>query len=300
MSKIYQFIEPIIAKVMFALTILFLALVAIIVQYLQTDNGFQRLFCFQQIIDLLVILWPIFFFERVIYLIFCKRRTWKSVITLFVIFLIPPLRLAIKRCDAQEYIWWNNNWQLVNGKLYKQIEKKFLYPILIISLIMIPFWVLEIFYPAKVSSLPFLYHLINFGNALIWGVFAAEFIIMISIAKDKTQYLIKHWLEFFIIILPLLALTRFIIIAKYLKISKSTYLIWFVKLQGILNIYRTRSVINRIIRILIIIDIVKRFYQRKNPHKYLLILQNKLAKHEEEIAEIKAKIEEVKAIINKP
>ncbi len=296
MNKIYQSIEPIIAKVMFFLTILFLALIAIIIQYLQTDNGPQRLFCFQQIVYLLYILWPVFFLERILYLIFCKQTTWKSFIALFVITIIPPLRLTTRRCNAHEYIWWDNNWQLVNDLLYNHIEKKFLYPILVMSLIMIPFWLLEIFYP-KISSLTFLYHLINFGNALIWGVFVSEFIIMISIAKKRSQYLIKHWLEFFIIILPLLALTRFIIIAKYIQVSKSTYLVWILKLQGILNIYRTKSVINRIIRVLIVIDVVKRFYQRKNPQKYLLILQDKLAEQEQGITEIKAKISEVKAII---
>jgi len=184
----------------------------------------------------------------------------------------------------------------VDKSLYQRIEKQFLYPILLISLIMIPFWIMEIF--EKTSIHPLLYHIINWGNAVIWGLFLTEFIIMISITQKKGHYVIKHWLELFIIILPLLALSRFILITKYLKISKSTYILWLVKIQNMLNIYRARSVINRLIRILIIIDIVKRFYQRKNPQRYLLILKNELREKEEEVTDLKNKISETKILIN--
>jgi len=132
---------------------------------------------------------------------------------------------------------------LVNKLLYERIETQFLYPILASSLFMMPFWIAEIFFSAR--SHPFLYHRINLGNAVIWGLFLTEFILMISITKKRISFLFEHWLELFIIILPLLALTRFILIAKYLKISKSTYLLWFVKAQTLLNVYRAKSVTNK-------------------------------------------------------
>ncbi|RKZ63281.1 MAG: hypothetical protein DRR16_11310 [Candidatus Parabeggiatoa sp. nov. 3] len=113
----------------------------------------------------------------------------------------------------------------------------------------------------------------NLGNALIWGLFVTEFTILISIAPKRFHYLITHWLELFIIILPMLALTRFLLIAKYLKVSKTSYFLLFVKIQDILNIYRARSVLHRIIRILIIINIVKRLYQRRNSKKYLFCVK---------------------------
>ncbi|MDM8567527.1 hypothetical protein QUF74_18000, partial [Candidatus Halobeggiatoa sp. HSG11] len=126
-----------------------------------------------------------------------------------------------------------------------------------------------------------------------------EFIILSSICKKPLNYAITHWLELSIIILPMLALARFILISKYLQLSKTTYLLWVVKIQNMLNIYRTRSVLNRIIRILVIIDIVRRFYQRKNPQKYLEMLQEKLQDKEQEVAEMKTQIAEIKALIEK-
>ncbi|MEK8020030.1 MAG: hypothetical protein VSS75_024415 [Candidatus Parabeggiatoa sp.] len=61
MSQLYQSIEHLIAKIMFYLTILFLSLVPIIIQYLQIDNGLERLLFSQEIVTLLWVLWPIFF-----------------------------------------------------------------------------------------------------------------------------------------------------------------------------------------------------------------------------------------------
>jgi hypothetical protein len=298
MTKIYQSIEHIIARIMFFLTIIFLSLVAIILQYLQIDNGLELLPYSRQLISILLILWPFFFLDRILYLIFCNKRTWKSYVGLFLITLLPPLHLAARRCDDQTYIWWDFNWQLVTPSLYEHIEKRFLYPILIFSLFMIPIWIIEIFLPQSSLTMHLLlYHLINMGNALIWGLFTTEFIIMFFITKDRNDYLIRHWLELFIIVLPMLALARFVLIYKYLFITKSTFVLWFVKIQNMLNIYRTRSVLNRIIRILILVDIVKRFYQRKNPEKYLTILRNKLADKEEEIIELKKQINEIELLI---
>ncbi|RKZ36131.1 MAG: hypothetical protein DRQ41_14915, partial [Gammaproteobacteria bacterium] len=160
--KLYKNIEQYIAKVMFVLTIIFISLFAITIQYLQVEGGLERLPFSQVIINLLFILSPIFFLERLLFFIICHKKKY---VAHFFIALIPPLRLAARRCDDKEYIWWNGDWQLVDKSLYQRIEKQFLYPILLISLIMIPFWIMEIF--EKTSIHPLLYHIINWGNAVI-------------------------------------------------------------------------------------------------------------------------------------
>ncbi|RKZ47014.1 MAG: hypothetical protein DRR08_32750, partial [Candidatus Parabeggiatoa sp. nov. 2] len=69
------------------------------------------------------------------------------------------------------------------------------------------------------------------------------------------------------------------------------------KLQRMLNMYRARTVFNRIIRILVIIDIFKRFYQRRNPEKYLEILRLKRVDKERELADLKKQISETELLI---
>lgn len=282
---------------MFFLTIAFLVLAAIIIQYLQMDDGFEQLRYAQQIIVLLVIIWPIFFLERVFQLIFCRNRTWKSYLAPFIITLLPPLRLATRSCDDQ---LWLFGWHVVTNDLYARFEKQFLYPIFIVSVLMIPFWVTEMFFPAKISSLPWLYHLLNLGNALVWALFVIEFIIMFSVAPKPVDYLKTHWLELFIIILPMFALARVILIVRYAQLLsriKLLKLFQVAKLQRMLNIYRARTVFNRIIRILVIVELFKRFYQRRNPEKYLELLQEQLAKKEQEIAQLKQQISETQLLI---
>jgi hypothetical protein len=297
MKKIYKNFESLIAKLMFVITIIFLFLIALLIQYLQTDKGFELLPYSEQIITILLILWPIFFIERLLYLIFCdEKKTWKSYLSPLLVTLFPAIHLVTRPCGKQEYILWSFRWQLVTPDLYTHIEKKFLYPILIISIIMIPFWITEIFYPNKLTTHPLFHHLINRGNALIWVLFVTEFFILFSIAEKRMDYLKKHWMEILIIILPMLALTRFILISRSLFFTKGAFL-FGMKIQRLLNIYRSRVVLNRVIRILIIIDIVKRFYQRRNPEKYLRRLQNQLTEKEKEITELKTQISEMEQLI---
>ena len=288
-------IEKIISIFMLILTVVFLSISAVLIQYLQTDHGFEHLYYSELMIDILVVLWSIFGIERLLHFLFCCEKTGKFFLLTLIMILIPPLRLASRRCHDKEYIFWDFKWQLVGQELYTHIEKRFLYPILVVSVFMIPFWITEIFYGNFFNS--WLFHALNIGNAIIWSLFVTEFIILCSICKKSLNYVLTHWLELSIIILPVLALTRFILISKYVQLSKTTYLVWFVKIQNILNIYRTRSVLNRIVRILIIVNIVKRFYQHKNPQKYLEILQEKLENKEQEIAEIKKQIDETKDLI---
>jgi voltage-gated potassium channel len=309
MFKIEQFIEFLGAAIMFLVTIVFLTALAIIIQYIQIESGLERLLYAQQLVTLLLICWPIFAVEQIISLIFCQH-TWKSYFRLIFVILLPPIRLATRRCNHSDSIWLFG-WRLINSSLYTELEKRFLFPILLLSLFMIPFWVTELFSPDKLNNRWLLYHIINLGNALIWELFVIEFIIMFSIAEKKLYYLKKHWLELFIIILPMLALAS-ILISRYallrqfrlinpenlLKIEQIN-LLKIERIRRILNIYRTRSVFNRIIRIFIVINFIKRFYQCRSPQKYLALLHEKLAQQEQEIVEIKQQIQETEQLIKK-
>ncbi|MCK5716960.1 MAG: hypothetical protein KAH77_05670 [Thiomargarita sp.] len=292
MNKFYRKIEFFIARIMFILTIIFLALAAILIQYLQVDDGLDFLPRHQEMIDVLLILWCLFFLERLIYLIICPKKNYLAQLCTV---LLPPLRLQARHCEGQKYILWDFTWYAADEATSKHIEKRFLYPILICSIVLIPFWIAEIFFPQGWGKHPILFHIINMGNALIWGLFVIEFIIMFSLTKKRSQYVIKHWLEIFIILLPMLALARFLLISKYFYLSKHAY--WFVKLQKILNIYRARTVVTRIIRIFIIIDVVKRLYWMKNPEKYLSVLQEQLLEKEAEVADLKKQISDISELI---
>jgi len=287
--------EYLVQLIMFWLTIIFLSLASIFVEYGPTEAFFLPYA--PQMATILLILWPTFFIEQIVSWGFC-HKTWKSCLALT---LFPPLRLAMRRCHQETQIWWNFRWQLVDPALYYRLERRFMFPLLILSLIMIPFWIIEIFFPRKMLVYPLLYHFIHLGNALIWGLFVTEFIIIFSIAPKRLEYLKLHWLEIFIIILPMLALARILIIRtpvwNSLPFFESIKFIKLTELQRTLNIYRSRVLLNRIIKIFIMIDIVEYFYLRRNPQKYRQILQNKLQEKEQELLKLRKKIVAVEKLI---
>ena len=301
---IYFFVkERMIQVVMFLLTITFLSLASVLIEYLQTEKTFFQLSYSRNMIELLVILWIVFFIERLLSLVFCQKKTWEYYLGSLLIIIFPPVRLATRRCGQEEYIWWNFTWQKVDLELCYRVEKRFMFPILVISLLMLPFWIVDFFLPQQIDDHLFLFHILHMGNALIWGAFVAEFIMMFSITSNRFKYLRSHWLEIFIILLPMVVLIRWLAIL-FPALNSGSFLtpvrlLWFSKFKRMLNIYRSRSFLNRMVRIMIMIDVIRYYYSRRNPEKYLQILQLNLREKEQEIIELKNKIRETEELLCK-
>jgi len=311
MNKFIIFVKCYIETSMFVLTVIFLLLVAIIIQYLQTEEMLSRLPYSQLMIGILLVSWPIFVIERLLYLVFCPYRTWKTYLGVLLVGLFPPCRLAARRCAAQSYIWCVSGWRPlddslftpINQRIETRIEKRFLFSGLLLAALMIPFWIIEIFIPETLIKYYFIYHLLNIGNALIWALFVAEFIILISLSHNWTLYLLRHWLELLIILLPMIALARVIrlvqtsIVLEVLQIPETIPLTVLRRIQQLLNIYRARTFFNRIIRILTMIEFIQLWTKHKNPKKYLVKLKEKLAEKELEVVLLKQQIYEMEAEI---
>jgi hypothetical protein len=303
MNKILQFFEHLLNNLMFFLVIGYLFVFALWMQYSIAEK-FKPLIYEPQIIQIISILWYILVLERFSYLIFCQRRTWQIYTFTLATILLPPLRLVARRCHDLNSIWLFS-WQAIDEKLYEYLEKLFLYPIFFLSLLMVPFWLMEIFFPEEINVYRILYHFVNVGNALIWELFLIEFLLMFTITEKRWEYLKNHWLELFIIILPLLAILRGVFIAKQayllkrIPLLKYALMLQVAKLQQMMNIYRARSMLGRVVRLLIIVDIFKRFYRRHYPEKYLLILQKQLSEREQELVDLKQQIAEIEELIAK-
>jgi voltage-gated potassium channel len=168
---------------------------------------------------------------------------------------------------------------------------------------MTPFWLIDLFFSKKLQDYILLQHVMNIGNAIVWAVFVAEFVIEISITRKWRQYLIKHWIELLIILLPMLALARFLRLAQFSFLAKFSFIQKIVvsytaKWQKLLNIYRARSTMNRLVRVFILIDVIRRWQQKRNPQKYLQKLHEQLEEKQQELDDIKHKIAETEKLIN--
>lgn len=284
-------IESITAAVMFVLAALFLLQFALLIHYLQTDAAFEQLPVWDDLRSIVFIFWPLFFLQRLFWIAFCQRRRWQDYMFALSILLIPPLQFASRRCHDVDQIWLGWSWHQVSPELYKEIQPFFLYSVLVTSTIMIPFWLLELLAPRFLSNNPFIYHFLNIGNAIVWSIFVTELIIMLSIIEKKREYLIKHWLELLIIVLPMFALLRFV------RLANTARLIKLLKTQRMLNLYRSRSVLNRLVAIILFFQIIERWQQHRDPESYKQRLEEKLAEKEQEVAEIKQKIIETEKLI---
>jgi len=299
----YNWVDNYIVRFMSLLKIVFLGLSAILIQYYQTDEAMLSLHYREEMLMVLLGLWAIFAVERLIYLALCPNKTWKSFVAALFIVLFPPLHLAARRCHSVQYIWYFSHWELVREALFEKIERQFLFWIVIILLIMSPFWIVELFFSYYLKEYILLQHVINIGNAIVWAVFVSEIIIEISITKKWQQYLIQHWVELLIILLPMLAFARFLRMAHLGSLSKLSFIqrmivSYTAKWQKLLNIYRTRSTLNRLIRIFILVDVIRRWQQKRNPQQYLRRLQEQLNDKQQEIDDIKKKIADTQKLIN--
>ncbi len=298
-----QKIETFIASLMFFLAILFLAIAAILIQYLQTDFSIKMLSYLDEMFNFLFALWFIFVAERLLYLLLCPHNRLKVFIFSLFICLFPPLRLVTMRCQMPSALWLYPQWHEINQKLLEEIETWFIYITLPVSLLMLPFWIIEIFHADLLYENFFLHHIVNLGNALIWALFVAEFMFEFSITSKRGEYLIKHWLELFIIILPMLILTRFMRLGYLTTLFglgnlSELQVFRLAKLRQMLSLYRARVVFNRILRILSLFDLFRRWQQRRDPQKYLAYLQEQLAYHQEQLSETQQKILETQQLLD--
>ncbi|MCV6638995.1 hypothetical protein [Candidatus Albibeggiatoa sp. nov. NOAA] len=299
----YNWIDNYIVRFMFLLKIIFLGLSAVLIQYYQTDEGMRSLHYLEEMQWVLFGLWIVFAIERFLYLSLCPNKTWRSFVAAFFITLFPPLHLAARRCHKKQYIWYFSHWELVREELFDKIERQFLFWIMLVLVIMTPIWLAELFFAHYLKDYILFHHAMNIGNAVVWAVFVAEFVIEISLTKKWQKYIIQHWVELLIILLPMLAFARFLrltqfgFLAKYGFIQKMV-VNYSVKWQKLLNVYRARSTMNRLIRIFILIDVIKRWQQSRNPKKYLQKLHEQLEEKQQELDEIKKKIAETEKLID--
>ena len=153
---------------------------------------------------------------------------------LILIWLIPPYRLALATHPSGPCIWLPQiGWQPVDRELYLRLERAFSIPMLLIAMLILPILAIEFVFGQKVASSPALALALDLGTASIWIAFAAEFIIMSALAEKKLHYLLRHWINLAIILLPLLAFLRGFQSVRLLRLSRATRLLKVYRLRGL-------------------------------------------------------------------
>lgn len=241
----------------------------------------------------LLLMWPLFIAEQVVlYFLLPTGQSmdrqypfWLSVC------LFPPLRLCARHRTNRQMVWLPNlGWQPVGRYLQRRLERAFSIPMVWIALLILPVLALQAIFKGDIVNYPVLRLALHFGTGLIWFAFAAEFIVMVSVAEKKLTYCKKHWLDLVIILLPLVSFLRTL---RLLRASRLLQVGRLQQLSKIVRVYRLRGLAMRGLRALLILELFSRLL-RTTPEQRIEKLMAEYREKQEELDFLKAEIDELR------
>ncbi len=284
---------------MFCLSLLFLALVAILITTqvyaprladLATANTSSNLLATtatEQLTRfsamLVLLLWPLFWLEHfynahaAAQLLSPNKSQLKRTLA---VCLCPPLRLGATSPAQDNKLWLpTTGWREPNRTLCKELQQKLSMPMLVIALTILPVLLTEKVFSNAVAENAWLRLMLNTATGFIWLAFTAEFIVMVNASAKKIAYIKANWIDLAIILLPLIAFLRsFSILAKLGKA------------------YRMRGIIIKAVRALTLLEIADRL-TGCDPAKKLQRLNDQYQEKSEELEDLQAEIRFLEAEI---
>ncbi|QDS85982.1 hypothetical protein EC9_01400 [Rosistilla ulvae] len=247
---------------------------------------------------LMGLIWPLVIAESVYH---WRTRPWTRETRRFHFYsllycLCPSLRMCAQSLEMGQRLWlpgWG--WRRSDDRLRRRLERTFSMPMIWIALMILPVLVVELFLKAQVADYRWLRITLHVSTGVIWFSFAAEFILMASVAEKKLTYLKEHWIELAIILLPLLSFMRSL---RLLRATGASKLIRLSQLNQVVRTYRLRGTAMRALRALILLDLFQRL-TLQTPEKTVAKLQLQLEELEGEAKQLRRKIGRLERTIRK-
>ncbi|GJL82654.1 MAG: potassium channel protein [marine bacterium B5-7] len=269
-------------RIMFVAAVVFLATLAVIVQWWNSSTIVSEQANFT--LEILVIAWLPFIVEALAGLLL-NRHLRGNLKRFFLVSVLPPLRLGYSTFNDSRTIWLPRlGWRIKGRELFQELDKAFTLPMLVIALMILPILGIEYLLKGKVADLPWLGNLLDISAAFIWFAFTFEYVLMISVADDKIAYAKKNWLNLLIILLPLIAFLRSVQVVRAFRVARA---------GKMLRVYRLRSLLMRIVQAFVAISAIERVIHR-SPEKHLEKLKKIHAEKEHELQRLCDKMDEVR------
>lgn len=194
----------------------------------------------------------------------------------FLFCICPALRMCARSPEMHGRIWLPGlGWRRSGSRLQRQLERHFSVPMMVIALLIMPILIVEFFLKDQVAAYGWLRMLLHVGTGVIWFAFAAEFILMVSIAEKKLEYCKEHWIDLAIILLPLVSFLRSLSVARTMKL---TNLMRVQQLSNLARAYRLRGTAIKALRVLILFDLTERILRISD--------ERRIEKMEQELADM--------------
>lgn len=208
---------------------------------------------------------------------------------LFVI--CPALRMCARSPEMNERIWLPGlGWRRGGRRLQRQLERHFSVPMMVMALLIMPILITEFFLKDQVAAYSWLRMLMHVGTGVIWFGFAAEFILMVSIAEKKLEYCKQHWIDLAIILLPLVSFLRSLQLARASRLAK---LMRIQQLTNLVRAYRLRGTAIKAFRVLVLFDLTHRIL-RVSEQRRIEKLEIELSEMEKQSRLLRQKIAKLK------
>ena len=260
-----------------------------------TEAASSRAVAVRVLLWILVAIWPLFVLEAILRITFRDRdsSSSRSEYALLLAVLCPPLRLCMRHADREGNVWLPGfGWQAVNEDLRQRLERDLSVPMLIIALMILPVLLVEFAMVDQVASRVWLQVVLGVSTGLIWFAFAAEFIVMVTMADKKLRYCKQHWLDLAIILLPLISFLRSLRVVR-----QSGPLAWRVQqLTRMGRVYRLRGLAMRAFRGVLLLELVNRVLRVK-PERRIRALRELLEEKEREVVRLRGEIAAMEALI---
>ena len=186
-------------------------------------------------------LWLVFVIEFVFqYLVRDRDQPfWRTHVSGLLICFCPPLRLCARNQEMNGKIWLPGlRWRKVNASLRARLERMLSVPMILIALAILPVLLIEFGMRHQVAAHRWLQITLHVSLGVIWFAFAAEFIVMLSVADKKLRYCKGHWIDIAIILLPFVSFLRSLRIVRATRVARLARVEQLVRMS---RLYRLRG-----------------------------------------------------------
>ena len=239
----------------------------------------------------ILFLWGMFIIESVVTLVACggrpTPRPWKAMRVLACF--IPPVRMALAHPEMGGRLWLPGlGWRHPTRDLQRFIESKLSVPMLIAALVMLPVLGVEFLLKQQLHEHDWLRMLLHIGTGLVWFAFAAEYILMLSLAERKWEYIKANVINLLIILLPFASFLRSLQALRATRLARLTRL---GQLSKMIRMYRIRGVAMRLLRSLLFLEVLSRLLT--TPEMRRQSLRDQIARKEAELDDLRTQLAEL-------
>jgi hypothetical protein len=269
---------------MFWLAVAYLVLAAGVLH--RIGAGFESRFEFQLIAWSLVLMWPVFVAEALLRFFFCVRRehVWWRLFYAVAISAAPPLRMACRSYADPTRLWLPvHGWSTVDRHLRRRLEHFFSVPMMAIAFLVLPVLAMEYFWVDWVRSHFAASLFLDVASSIIWMAFAAELVLLCSVADKKWRYALANWMDVAIVVLPLVDFL------PLLRLLRLTRLLQLQQLASLGRIYRLRGLLLKLWRAILLLEVLHRLIGNRK-EKRLERLRELLTAKLDEVADLKQEI----------